>query len=230
MNYADLFIIRSIFFSGIIISFLNGVYAAYYSVQGIRGKYEFKTDRKIFMFLCIISAVVDTTSLLMYYKLIVLPTQFSFLPFNLYRLLQHVGLCILYSFWLSPMERKYAYYNAIAIIPLWIILKVTGIENFSQPEQLTAPISCFLLCLQSIHFLGNLNNRTTTDVKKDALFKIGLVNIAYFGMMTVTFMLINYDVNFRYFTPIPSILQDVYYMQAIYLFTKYTNFELHDWL
>ncbi len=230
MNITDLFIARVIFFPAIGVSFFCGLYGVYYFIQGVHKIYEFKTDRKLFSFLCIISAVTDAISLMMYYKFITLPSQYYFFPISMYGLLQHIVICMLYSFWLSPMERKYAYINAFAAIPLWSLPKIFGFENFSKMDLISGPISHLLLFCASVHFLGNLNNRTTTQLKNDPLYQIARVNIIYFGVMMITFMLMSYDIVFLYYSPLMSIIQDVCYMYAIYRFTQRTNFEIHDWL
>ncbi len=214
----------------ICISILCGLYGMYYSTQGIRKVYEFKIDRKIFVFLCIISGIVDTLSVMMYFKYITLPSQLSYFPFNFYRLVQHIFLCMLYSYWLSPMEKKYAYYNAIVAIPLWSFPKIVGLENFHAMDLMSGPISHFLLFCASVHFLGNLNNRTIPPIKPDPLYQIGSVNIIYFGMMTITYLLMNYNPIYVKYISFLNIIQDVYYIYALYFFTQKTNFEIHDWL
>ncbi len=65
----DLLFNRNTFLVYIWVSFLMGLCASYYSAQGIRGKYEFNTDRKNFIFLCIFTTIIDCIGFLMYKKL-----------------------------------------------------------------------------------------------------------------------------------------------------------------
>ncbi len=212
------------------LSLFCGLYALYYSFQGIIGKFEFKTDRKLFVSLCIITTITDFLSFLMYKKILILHPQWYFFPIHFYILLQHILLCMLYSCWLSPMEKKYAYYNAIGMIILWCILKITNLEPFNKIETVTVPISHFFLFIQSFHFIVNLDKRTTTNPKIDPLHQIGSVNVIYFGLMTLTFSLVNYNKFFWNFVFLFNIFQYGYYIYALYLFSKKTNFEIHDWL
>lgn len=118
------------------------------------------------------------------------------------------------------MEKKYAYYNIYAFVPLWCILKITGVESFSSVDIISYPLSSLLLGFQSFQFIVNLDKRFIGNPRKDPRWQIGSVNMMYFGGMMFTYILINYYRKFTYIIYLLNIMQYAYYIYAMYLFSK----------
>lgn len=108
--------------------------------------------------------------------------QSNLVFFHVYTLLEHLLLMSAISFWISnrSLRQLMRWVVIPAFVILWFVAKWSGLERFDQLDHLTLPISSLIISFFAIHAVMDINERTTTPVRRDPVFFVLVGFSSYF--------------------------------------------------